>query len=278
MTFVNDAFVPRRCTSADRMMWITPDRVFYSGLLGAPVMHTKGAIIVYVAIEAPLRVRLKGGEWQTAEVVVIQPNVPYEITCQGRHVLDVLIEPETVDLARLPSLLRACGTVDAPEFAAHVRSAHERLVLGAKELDLRPADFDATFFGQPLPTRPLDPRIAAALERIKDNPCAVSAAEDCAAQAGLSCSRFLHLFKEQAGVSFRSLRTWKRARHLLHHVGSDSRLVHVALDIGYPDSTHFSHSIRQTYGLRPKDIIAGSRKLRIISEFQSSANTALAAN
>jgi AraC-like DNA-binding protein len=37
----------------------------------------------------------------------------------------------------------------------------------------------------------------------------------------------------------------------------------VALDTGYPDSTHFSHSIRHTYGLKPKDIFAGSRRLRI---------------
>jgi AraC-like DNA-binding protein len=56
-------------------------------------------------------------------------------------------------------------------------------------------------------------------------------------------------------------------------VNSDSRLVYVALDIGYPDSTHFSHSIRQTYGLKPKDIFAGSRKLRIITQQPVSSAT-----
>jgi AraC-like DNA-binding protein len=248
------------------MMWITPDRVFYAGLLGAPVMHTKGALIVYVAIEGRLRVRIQGGEWQTAEVVVVQPHVPYEVACEGRHVLDILIEPETVDLARLPPLLRACGPVDAPEFAAHVRCTHQRLVSAGAALDLRPADFDLAFFGQPLPARTLDARIAAVLESIKNNPSTVAAAEECAARARLSFSRFLHLFKEQVGAPFRSVRTWKRARSLLHHVTSDSSLVYVALDIGYPDSTHFSHSIRQTYGLKPKDIFAGSRKLRVIAQ------------
>ncbi|HSV79844.1 MAG TPA: AraC family transcriptional regulator [Ramlibacter sp.] len=265
MTSVKDVFVPRRCTSADRMLWITPDRIFYAGLLGAPVMHTKGAIIVYIAIEGRLRVRIQGGEWQTAEVVVVQPYVPYEVACEGRHALDILIEPETVDLARLPPLLRACGAVDAPEFAAHVRCMHQQLLSVEAAADL-PADFDAAFFGQPLPARTLDTRIAAVLENIRNNPSTVAAADDCAAQAGLSFSRFLHLFKEQVGAPFRSVRTWKRARSLLHHVTSDSSLVYVALDIGYPDSTHFSHSIRQTYGLKPKDIFAGSRKLRIIAQ------------
>ncbi|WP_309901090.1 hypothetical protein [Variovorax soli] len=37
----------------------------------------------------------------------------------------------------------------------------------------------------------------------------------------------------------------------------------MALDTGYPDSTHFSHSIRQVYGLRPSDILAGSRRLAV---------------
>lgn len=262
MTPTTQAFVARRCSSADRMMWITPDRVFYAGLLGAPVRHTKGAIIVYVAIEGPLRVRVAGGDWCVGEVVVIQPYVSYEIACEGRHVLDILVEPETVDAPRLPALLKACGLVHAPDFAARVRRAHQRLV-GA-DADLSADDFDAWFFGQSLPSRKLDPRISAVLERIKGDPSAVATAETCAGEANLSFSRFLHLFKEEVGIPFRSLRTWKRARSLLQYVNCRSSLVYVALDIGYPDSTHFSHSIRQTFGLKPRDIFAGSRKLRII--------------
>jgi AraC-like DNA-binding protein len=91
------------------------------------------------------------------------------------------------------------------------------------------------------------------------------AAKECAALVNLSFSRFLHLFKEEVGIPFRNLRTWKRARSLLHYVHTSDNLTHVALDIGYPDSTHFSHSIRQVYGLKPKDIMAGSRKLRVIA-------------
>jgi AraC-like DNA-binding protein len=259
-----DAFVPRRCSSADRMMWITPDRVFYAGLLGAPARHTKGAIIVYVAIEGPLRVRIEGGSWQAGEVVVIQPYVSYEIACEGRHVLDILVEPETVDSASLPGWLRGCGPVDAPAFAARVRRTHQRLVGAAAGTELRADDFDEFFFGEVLAPRELDPRIAAVLDRIKRDPSAGAAAEACAADANLSFSRFLHLFKQEVGIPFRSVRTWKRARSLLHYVNCSSNLVYVALDIGYPDSTHFSHSIRQTFGLKPRDIFAGSRKLRII--------------
>jgi AraC-like DNA-binding protein len=250
--------------SSHRLMWITPDRVFYAGLLGAPAMHTKGALLIYVAVEAPLRIRIDGGDWQTTEVAVAPPYVPYQIASDGRHVLDILVEPETVDMDRLPDFLRARGAVDAPEFAARVRRSHAQMVLAGRALDLQPGDFDRMFFGQTLATRTLDSRIASVLEKIKRNPTAQATAEACAANVKLSFSRFLHLFKQEVGAPFRTFRTWKRARSLLHHVNSDSNLVYVALDIGYPDSTHFSHSIRQLYGLKPKDIFAGSRKLRII--------------
>ena len=263
--------LPRRCSSAERLMWITPDRVFYAGLLGAPAMHTAGAIVVYVSVEAPLRIRLAGGEWQTTEVAVVQPYVPYEIASDGRHALDILIEPETVDMSRLPELLRACGAVHAPVFAARVRSAHAHLVATGRDQDVRPEDFDPLFFNEPLPMRHLDARIAGVLDRIKSKPSEQATAQACAAEVKLSFSRFLHLFKQEVGAPFRSFRTWKRARSLLHHVNSDSNLVYVALDIGYPDSTHFSHSIRQTYGLKPRDIFAGSRKLRIIDGVESGA-------
>jgi len=97
-------------------------------------------------------------------------------------------------------------------------------------------------------------------------------AASCAAEAGLSPSRFLHLFKEETGISFRSFRAWKRARHLLHFANQDINLAHLAQDIGYPDSTHFSHSIRRFYGLKPRAIFSGSRDLAIYSSGRAGAD------
>src|SRR5258707_12230686 len=97
-------------------------------------------------------------------------------------------------------------------------------------------------------------------------------AADCAASAGLSPSRFLHLFKEQTGISFRAFRAWKRARHLLHFANQNINLAHLAQDIGYPDSTNFSHSIRRFYGLNPPAILSGSRDLAIYRTWGAEAD------
>ena len=132
-----------------------------------------------------------------------------------------------------------------------------------KDMAITSAEFDRMCFGEALPRRVLDPRVVRSIAQIEKFCGEPVTAASCAAQAGLSASRFLHLFKQETGISFRSFRAWKRARHLLHFANQDLNLAHLAQDIGYPDSTHFSHSIRRFYGLKPRAIFSGSRDLAI---------------
>lgn len=250
----------------ERFMWLTPDRVLYVGLLGAPTVRTLGAVNVYVAYEGRIRVRVDGGDWTDTELAVIPPYVPHQVVAEARLINVLHIEAETVDLGALPPLLRGCGALHDPGFVDHVRRTRDHISAQGAGLQLVPAAFDDLFFGGALPARRLDPRIQAVVDSIKRDPSAPLAAEDGAAQVHLSFSRFLHLFKQEVGAPFRSFRTWKRARSLLHYVNRDANLAHVALDTGYPDSTHFSHSIRQVYGLKPRDIFAGSRRLAIYAQ------------
>ena len=137
--------------SRERLMWVTPDRLFYAGLLGAPSMHAKGALLVYVALDGPLRIRTGTGPWQAAEVAVVQPYVPHQAACDARHVVAMYVEPETVDLGGLPAFLRCeTGAVEAPDFADHVRRCHRRWVAAGRELELLPHDFDRLVFGHGL--------------------------------------------------------------------------------------------------------------------------------
>ena len=151
----------------------------------------------------------------------------------------------------------------SPEQFERIRDAYETLRLGERCGGFTTADFDQLCFGENLPDRNIDGRIRCAAAKLNDFSGVKMTAADCAASVSLSPSRFLHLFKEQTGVSFRAFRAWKRARHLLHFVNEDINLAHLAQDIGYPDSTHFSHSIRRFYGLQPRAIFSGSRDLAI---------------
>jgi AraC-like DNA-binding protein len=252
---------PRR--PSERFMWLTPDRVLYVGLLGTPAVRTMGSVNVYVAYEGTIQVRIDGGDWQTTQLAVVPPYMPHQVSAEARLIHVLQIEAETVDLPALPPVLRGCGAVDDATFVQRVRQVERQLRAAGQAVDLAAQDFDTLLFGQALPARRMDPRIRSVVDTIKRDTAAAQAAEDCAQSVHLSFSRFLHLFKQEVGAPFRSFRTWKRARSLLHYVNRDANLAHVALDTGYPDSTHFSHSIRQVYGLKPSDIFAGSRRLAI---------------
>ncbi|WP_038216070.1 helix-turn-helix transcriptional regulator [Xenophilus azovorans] len=248
----------------ERLMWLTTQRVFYAGLLGLASERSFGGWGVYVSPRGlPNRIRIGGGAWQSGELLVVPPQVPHHVQSAEPLVLNLLVESESVDPDALPAVLRRCGPVDDPAFVRRVRAAHAQLVAASGRECFGGIDFDRLFFGQPLPERPLDARIRQVIERVSAAPAAPWSAEQCAADVHLSFSRFLHLFKAQTGMTFRAFRAWKRARSLLRYVRESASLTDIALDAGYPDSTHFSHSIRQIYGLRPSEIVAGSRRLAL---------------
>ena len=246
-------------------MWLTHQRVFYAGLLGAAAERTIGGYGVYVspAGAPPNRLRIGAGAWQTGQLLVVPPQVPHQVESGHPLILNLLVESESVDPARLPGFLQHCGPVDAPAFVQHMHDAHAQLLALSGRQSFEGLAFDPLFFGEALVPRALDERIRKVIDAINADPAAPASAEACAASVHLSFSRFLHLFKQETGMAFRAFRAWKRARSLLRYVRQTSTLTDIALDTGYPDSTHFSHSIRQVYGLKPSDILAGSRRLAL---------------
>lgn len=245
------------------LMLITPERVFYAGLLGRPRERCSGAFNIYVAIEDGLWLTTSDGRKCHGEMVAVLPNVRHTIASDYRSVLSIVIEPESVCPGVLEDLAGRLAGPEGKAFAERIRAAYLALRERHAGDDFSSAEFDFLCLGEALPQRVLDPRVARAILQIGRFCGEPVTAASCAAEAGLSPSRFLHLFKEETGISFRSFRAWKRARHLLHFANQDINLAHLAQDIGYPDSTHFSHSIRRFYGLKPRAIFSGSRDLAI---------------
>lgn len=251
--------------ASEMFMLITRERLAYIGLLGRPQTREFGSLTIYISLGAPFQVQVEGRDWESAEMYVIAPDTPHRITTSDRLIGVLLIEPETVRFDGVPHWLQpSINAAQCLPALAQVRGAF--LALKSKDVSVASveAHFDTFFLGQKLAQRRLDARMAAVVGRINQDPCSLTGAEECAKQVDLSFSRFLHLFKDEVGTTFRSFRAWKRARSFLSHVNSASNLTDLALDIGYPDSSHFSHTVRRYWGLTPKDILAGSRRLAVI--------------
>ena len=248
------------------MMLVCAQRVLYNGLLGRLKGPRRlGAFTLYVACGPGGFDFQDGARRLTDRRIACAPaHVPHRLAAASGAITAVLIEPETVaeaDLAALAARVR--DPEGGPDLAARIAGLRGQMAdrFGP---GFDAAALDAALFGRPLAPRALDPRIAAAAARLAaPDPEAPLSAADCAAQAGLSTSRFLHVFKRETGVRFSALRMWKRARNVLVHANREVNLTHLALDLGYPDSTYFSHSIRSIYGIRPRAMFAGSRGLDI---------------
>ena len=240
-----------------RLMLITPSRLAYRGLFGSPGERRFGAWTFYAALQNPFEVSIDGGPAERQTFALVPPYTPHHVTTNDLEMAVVLVEAESVDGQALKDHLFS-GAAQRELCAGAIRNGFAR--------PTSQEDFDLRFFGQRLPTRTLDPRVQRAIDRMCSQPAGRLSAEDCAALTGLSFSRFTHLFSEQTGTTFRRFRAWKRARGLMRMVGNNINLLDVALSAGYADSTHFSHSIRQFYGLTPRDIFAFSRHLSVISQ------------
>lgn len=251
----------------NKVMLLTTDRMFYAGLLGKPTTREFGAMTIYVSLENPFRIQVGGGDWKTSRAQVVPPNAQHRISSPDRLIGMFMIEPETVDLDALPEFLQAGQEIENfPQRCERMRSGLIALMDGRVHVNDIREHYDQFFFEEELPERVLDPRMAIVIEKIHNQPFNNFRADELAGDIRLSVSRFLHLFREEVGTTFRLFRAWKRVRGFLAYVNTQLNLTDIAMETGYPSSSHFSYTVRRYWGLTPKDIIAGSRQLAVIQD------------
>ena len=251
-----------RRAGSGRFMLIGTERVFYAGLLGRPKERCFCGPSIYVSVTGELRLTARGSR-QTAECFLVPAFAPHRIESEAPNILHLIMEPESVDRAALLDLGFDAQVPQPGDLTEAFRNGYRARLAGAEPPAPTTPAIDRAFLGGALTPRRLDPRIARVVAHLRETDDANMPAADCAAMARLSLSRFLHLFKQETDTPFRTFRAWKRARRLLSFANEPANLAHLALDIGYPDSTHFSHSIRKFYGLKPSSILSGSRDLAI---------------
>ncbi len=148
----------------------------------------------------------------------------HTIVSDHRSVICLVIEPESVRAGALDALAERLSGPQHPVFAQRIRAAYRQLQQRTCRDDITRSEFDIMCFGEALPPRLLDRRVERSIAQIGRFSGEPVTAASCAEEAGLSASRFLHLFKQETGISFRAFRAWKRARHLLHFANQDLNL------------------------------------------------------
>ena len=256
-----------RMPSTSALLYVSPERVLYRGALGKPRKRKLAASAWYLPVGGELNVTGPDGDVLRGAVSVFVPaGMPHQVEAAPGQVVCFLAE---VEFEQGPGGGGTCMSSRQLSHAevAELASLDARLLLAWRGERRRiDAELDRLVLGQVLVRREVEGRIADVVQRVRLAPALAWQAAEAAAHCGLSPSRFLHLFKAELGMGWRDFRAWTRARALLACVQDGDNLTQVALSLGYPDGTHFSHAIRQITGLRPRDIIAGSRDLTVWRE------------
>lgn len=96
-----------------------------------------------------------------------------------------------------------------------------------------------------------DDRIQNAINYLDLNYNRIIPVEEIAELCCLSPSRFLHLFKEKTGITYRRVQLWNkisRSFKLLPH----QTITETAHQFGFSDSAHYSKTFKQNFGFSPK--------------------------
>jgi AraC-like DNA-binding protein len=233
----------------------------FVGPLDYNARHQHGAPVYLAGLYGSFGLRVRNGVWLTCRTAIIAAGVPHELDIGGNPLAVFYIEPDVAGLGTLLPLMRGARETDG----ILLGTAGETSMFRALYEDecatgwVGEALQDLAAHGERRAVRNIDPRMARAI-------AAVTAAENksvsvaqVAAVAGLSTSRFQHVFSQETGVPFRRYRAWGRMRVALREIVDGNNFTNSAHAAGFCDQAHFNHDFRRTFGAPPSRSLVGIR-------------------
>ena len=244
---------------------ITPHFGWFLGQFTHNLQHQHYALQLSMALDAPLTVQTENETLTTNTAVLLKPNVPHRLTCEGQHLL-VLINPastighfwnqltpqnsarittQPVQQLQQTAVRFLNNTLNASDFNAQIRALFAQYDCFCNEFVHRG-----------------DARIEQAIAYLHQHSERIVALEEIAEHCHLSPSRFQHLFKNTTGMSYRRAQRWNKLTQALPYLGQKS-LTELAHEAGFADSAHFSRTFKENFGFYPREVLKDSPFIQV---------------
>ena len=259
------------------------ERTLYLGPLASPLSLSLAASRLLVALEQPLWIRA-GHERQAiaCRTALLPVGGRFQVDSGRQPVADFHLNVTGTDLERLSQAARAGNS---GHWFAHL-SSETALVAECRRLHASAPPPDAVAatlanlveIGAPHlpPVGTPDPRILATIEHIRLTVTGNPSLTELAQRAGLSRSRLANLFKSQVGVPIRRYRLWHRLFVACTHMARGTSVTEAALNSGFSDAAHLSHTFREILDIAPSDLFGPSAQLNVVVEPMVSLATDMA--
>ena len=235
-----------------KSLWHIDDGwALFAGPLQHNDSHAHSTAVFLAGLYGTFRLRIAGGGWLSCRSAVVRAGTPYEFDVGGDPLGVFYLEPSVAGADALAPLVAGAhevngalvGHADAPLLRSTFEQRPGREALRAEIGDV-------VAHAKRASRRVIDARISRSVVLLQGATDAVSVTR-VAAVAGLSASRFQHLFTREVGVPFRRYRGWQRLRAAIREAALGSNLTTAAHSAGFADQAHFTREFRRTFGAPP---------------------------
>ncbi len=242
-------------------LWVRNGQAVYWGPSLALEPHSGSVSCLAVAVSGTLRVRVAGISGPPVRSVLIPPRLTHQVLADADRLAFCYMDPGTGSYQSC----RQAMTVTAGALRYH--HEHEAaLDLLAEELSgVEQASAWLDLAGGATGTAAdevdsgrlrTDTRIRRVMTALDALPPTDDApAARMAAMVDLSTSRFLHLFRDQTGTSYRRYRLWLRMLRAADLLRQGHNLTRAATEAGFSSPSHFSDTFHAMFGLRPRQLL-----------------------
>lgn len=223
--------------------------------------HSHHCVQLLVALDGTLQVRASAAQpWLACPAVLIPPDTPHEVQAEGVPILIAFVEAESVLGAGMLSL---GGEEIALVPEEQVRQWRERLQPRDTLPPLAVEQWLRASF--PTPARPsVHPGVNRAIHFLREGlpDSAGAPVEELARVAGLSASRFMHVFQESIGVAVRPFILWLRVQCACGALAQGATATRAAHAAGFSDAAHMTRTFRRMLGSTPSELIQRAPRTR----------------
>ncbi|UII24271.1 AraC family transcriptional regulator [Fulvivirga ligni] len=221
--------------------------------------HRHYALQLSIPIDGSICIKSSGISLETASPVLIKPNVVHQITSNSSHFLLLVNPASTVGHFWNQISLNEMEEIQNPV------SEHLKEVLRDKKPSLE--DHLNKIINEndcwcDAVVHRGDERINKALSYLSHHFDRVVSLEEIAHYCHLSSGRFLHLFKEETGITYRRLQLWNKLTKAFPQLTKKS-LTEIAHHNGFADSAHLSRAFKENFGFTPREFIKISQFIQV---------------
>ena len=252
------------------ILYLWDKRTLYIGPLFESLKLSQGAATLVVSLDKPISFSMEG-EAESIECMslLLPAGLSVTIHTGDAIVANCNLDALGADFSGLTALMQDKHGKISYNLKQYADFQRVYQTFQAQQLDSESAydlldDLLEKRFSQFYPNHAIDSRVARVVEKIKQTADDNLSVDDLASLVNLSVPRLVQIFKKQTGVPMRRYRLWHRLFITAVEMASGGNLTEAAMNAGFTDSSHFSHTFKAMFGMPPTIIFLQPNGLKII--------------